>query len=101
MKFIKRSLIKPLVYYGIRSHCAAHLLTKEKKEMANVARIDQELNEAKVAVTAFEGRYGQRLTWFEDKLWSDEGTEAQREEWKKEKDELKAEKKRLEDNVQK
>ena len=42
----------------------------------------------------FKGRYGGRLTWLEDKLWRNDGTAAERAEWK-EKDELKAEKKQL------
>src|SRR6185369_11719980 len=50
--------------------------------MTTTEEIRQELNEAKVkeqkaeaAVQEFEGRYGGRLTWLEDKLRVNEGTE--------------------------
>src|SRR6185369_5448127 len=53
--------------------------------MTTTEEIRQELNEAKVkeqkaeaAVQEFEGRYGGRLTWLEDKLWVNEGTAEER-----------------------
>ena len=74
--------------------------------MTTTEEIRQELNEAKAekqkaeaAAAAFEGRYGGRLTWLEDKLWKEEGTETQLERWEKEKTQLKEEKKSLEAEV--
>src|SRR5438132_11302060 len=67
MFVIITSLIKPLVYYGIRSHRAQHIffsLTKRKKEMASVEEIRQELDEAKKeleeAKTAFANFEGDK-----------------------------------------
>jgi len=73
--------------------------------MATAEEVRQELNDAKVQlqeakdeVKEFKGRYGQRLTDLENKLWGSEGTPAQQQRWEKEKDELKAEKKSLEES---
>ena len=63
-----------------------------------LAKAETQLEKAEAAVTAFEGRYKSRLTWLEDKLWSEEGTEAQRAEWKEEKTKLEEEKMRLDES---
>jgi chromosome segregation ATPase len=71
--------------------------------MATYERIEQELNEAKVKeqkaeneLQAWKGTDGQWLEVLKGRLRGEEGTEAQRAEWKEERDELKAEKKSLE-----
>ena len=66
------------------------ILGHTKKEMATVDKTERELQE-------FKERYGERLKVLENRLWSDEGTETQRAEWKGEKNELAEEKKRLEE----
>jgi len=64
--------------------------------MTAIEEARQELNEAKAAVAAFEGRYGGRLTWLEDNLWGNEGTATERAEWKEEKTRLEERQKSLE-----
>src|SRR6185369_4474244 len=63
--------------------------------MASVEDIKQELAKAEAEkqkaeneVTAWKGRYGQRLTDLENKLWGNEGTATDRAKWEKEKTQL-------------
>ena len=61
-----------------------------------LAKAEKELEDAKAALKEFnEGRYGDRLTVLENKLWSDEGTEEQRAEWKVERARLEEQQKQL------
>jgi predicted nucleic acid-binding Zn-ribbon protein len=71
--------------------------------MASVEDIKQELAKAEAEkqkaeseLQAWKGRYGQRLTDLENKLWGNEGTAAERAEWKEEKTQLEERRKSLE-----
>ena len=72
--------------------------------MATYERIEQELNEAKAEkqkveneLQAWKGRYGQRLTDLENKLWGNEGTATERAGWETEKTRLEERQKSLEE----
>jgi hypothetical protein len=94
-----------LILQYFRSYHAAHHLLSNKKEMASIEEVRQELakaqkklDEAKAAVQEFKGRYGKHLMDLENKLWGSEGTAAEQAEWK-EKAKLEEKEKRLEVEV--
>ena len=61
-----------------------------------LAKAEAEKQKAENELQAWKGRYGQRLTWLENKLWKEEGNAKERAEWKEERTQLKEEKKSLE-----
>src|SRR6185369_4529290 len=61
-----------------------------------LAKAEAEKQKAENELQAWKGRYGQRLTWLENKLWKEEGTATQLERWEKEKTRLEERQKSLE-----
>src|SRR6185369_18084907 len=85
---------------------AAHLLPLTKKKEMGIEEVRQELAKAEAEkqkaeneLQAWKGRYGQRLTWLENKLWKEEGTETQQSRWETEKTRLEERQKSLEAEV--